>query len=121
MEIYKTMENMRFNENDALTLRDLLGKIDDELNSLYFSDYRRYVEAISDEDVDFKLMYIQPLMDFLDLKTNVHYSCMFITSFGGCAGILFMGFDNGTLKKPFPILFEDLEKLSNNELIKLFQ
>jgi len=115
------MENMRFNENDALTLRDLLGKIDDELNDLRKSDYRRYIEAISDEDVDFKYTYIQPLMDYLDIKIDIHYLCMFILSKGFCAGILFIGFDNGKLKKPFPILFEDLEKLSNNELIKLFE
>lgn len=114
------MENMRLNENDALKLRDLLVKIDDELNYLHKSDYRRYVEAISDEDVDFKLMYIQPLIDFLDIKTNIHYLCMFIISKGFCNGILFCGCDNGTLKKPFPILFEDLDKLSNNDLIKLF-
>lgn len=112
---------MKLNENDALKLRDLLVKINDELNSLFFSDYERFLKAITNADAEFKILYIQHLIDFLDIKTDIHYTCMFITSFGGCAGILFYGFDNSTFKTPIPILFEDLEKLSDNELIKLFE
>lgn len=114
------MENMKLKETDALTLRDLLTKINDELNSLYFSDYERFLKAITNADAEFKILYIQPLMDLLDLKTNVHYSCMFIMSNGGCIGILFVACDNDAFNKRIPILFEDLDKLSNNDLIKLF-
>lgn len=112
------MKNMKL--NDALKLRDLLTKVDDELNNLYFSNYDRFIKAITNEDAEFYLIYVNPIIGFLDIKTNIHYLNMFITSNGGCKGILFIGYDNGTFKTPIPILFEDLDKLSNNDLANMF-